>query len=270
MCFMGSGAQPFFMGGGRAFVMNGMGGGNAMHAAQEDNIFSLPDLRDRTMIFPGREEAGRVLAEMLEPYRGTDTTILAIPSGGIPVGVAIAEHLLLPLEAAVVSKITLPWNTEAGYGAVAFDGTLQMNRDLLRHLRLAEGETAEGISKTRAKVARRVQKFRGDRPWPDLSGRSAVLVDDGLASGLTMLVAVEAVRGLKARKIVVAVPTGSADRLDRVAREVDALYCANVRGGWRFAVAEAYRNWFDLDEEEAVRLYEEYLRRFEGKTGSGR
>jgi len=79
-------------------------------------IVEISDLRDQVRIFRNRDHAGRVVAEMLEEYRGTDTTILAVPSGGVPVGVAIAEELNLPLEAAVVSKITLPWNTEAGWG----------------------------------------------------------------------------------------------------------------------------------------------------------
>jgi putative phosphoribosyl transferase len=200
---------------------------------------------------------------MLEGFRGTDTTILAIPSGGVPVAVAVAEQLALPLEVAVVSKITLPWNTEAGYGAVAFDGTMRLNEELLPHLRLTKQQMAEGLEKTRQKVERRVMKFRGDQPWPDLSDRTAVLVDDGLASGFTMLVAVEAFRRLRAREIIIAVPTGSADRLRKVAREVDALYCANIREGWGFAVAEAYKRWFDLEEEEAVRLYKDYQTRFQ-------
>jgi predicted phosphoribosyltransferase len=230
-------------------------------------IIERPDLRDRIRIFRGRDQAGRVVAGLLEAYGSSEALVMAIPSGGVPVGVAIAEQLHLPLEAAVVSKITLPWNTEAGYGAVAFDGTVRLNEDLLPHLRLTEKQMAEGLEKTREKVARRVRQFRGDRPWPEFSGRTAILVDDGLASGFTMLTAVEAVRRLQAEKIVVAVPTGSADRIRKVAREVEALYCANIREGWGFAVAEAYQRWFDLEEEEAVRMFQEYQK--EGVSLSG-
>ncbi|MCU0578879.1 MAG: phosphoribosyltransferase [Desulfobacterota bacterium] len=218
----------------------------------------VPDLRDRLRIFRSREHAGRVVAGMLENFRGTHTLILGIPSGGIPVAVAVAEELNLPLEAAVVSKITLPWNNEAGYGAVAFDGTVRLNEELLPHLRLTEKQMAEGLEKTKEKVARRVHKFRGDRPWPQLKDRTAILVDDGLASGFTMLTAVAAVRRLEAEQVVIAVPTGSEDRVRKVAREVDALYCANIRAGWGFAVAEAYQRWFDLEEEDAVRMFQEF------------
>jgi putative phosphoribosyl transferase len=221
-------------------------------------IIEIPDLRDRLRIFRSRDHAGRVVAGMLENFRGTATLILGIPSGGIPVAVAVAGELNLPLEAAVVSKITLPWNTEAGYGAVAFDGTVRLNEELLPHLRLTEKQMAEGLEQTKAKVARRVRKFRGDRPWPDLRGRTVILVDDGLASGFTMLTAVGAVRRLEAKQVVIAVPTGSEDRVRKVAREVEALYCANIRAGWGFAVAEAYQRWFDLEEEEAVRMVQKY------------
>lgn len=229
---------------------------------QSGTIIERPDLRDRIRIFRGRDDAGRVIAGMLDQFRATDTLILGIPSGGIPVAVAVAEELHLPLEAAVVSKITLPWNTEAGYGAVAFDGTVRINEELLPHLGLTEKQMAEGLEKTKEKVARRVRRFRGDRPWPPLKGRTAILVDDGLASGFTMLTAVEAVRRLEAEKIVIAVPTGSADRIRKVAREVEALYCANIRAGWGFAVAEAYQRWFDLEEEEAVRMVKEFQQKF--------
>ena len=234
-----------------------------MRPVHPEKIVEIPDLRDQVRIFRNRDHAGRVVAGMLGKFKGTDSLVLAIPSGGVPVGVAVAEELNLPLEAAVVSKITLPWNTEAGYGAVAFDGTVRINEDLLPHLRLSEQQIAEGIEKTRQKVQRRLSKILGERPFPDLNRKAAILVDDGLASGFTLLVAVAAVRRLGSEEIIVAVPTGSADRVRQVAREVDALYCANIREGWGFAVAEAYQRWFDLEEEEAVRLYKDYQARFQ-------
>jgi predicted phosphoribosyltransferase len=231
-------------------------------AITPNNTFELPELRDQVRIFRNRDHAGRVVAGMLGQFKETDSLVLAIPSGGVPVGVAIAEELNLPLEAAVVSKITLPWNTEAGYGAVAFDGTVRINEDLLPHLRLSEQQIAEGVEKTRQKVQRRVRRFLGERPFPDLTRKAVILVDDGLASGFTLLVSIEAVRRLGSGEIIIAVPTNSADRVRKVAREVDALYCANIREGWGFAVAEAYRRWVDLEEEEALRLYDDYQARF--------
>jgi len=234
-----------------------------MRTLNPGRIFDIKHLRDKVRVYTGREHAGRVLAGMLDAYRETDTLVMAIPSGGVPVGVALAELLQLPLDVAVVSKITLPWNSEAGYGAVAFDGTVRINEELLPFLQLTEMQKSEGLEKTRQKVARRVLKFREHAPIPNIGGRNAILVDDGLASGFTLMVAVAAVRRLYPEKLVVAVPTGSAQRLQKVAREVDGLYCANVRGGWSFAVAEAYEQWFDLDEEDAVQMVRAYQRRFE-------
>jgi len=214
-----------------------------------------PELHDQVRVFRNRQHAGEVLAEMLSSYGKTEAIVLAIPVGGVPVAAAIAERLRIPLDVAVVSKITLPWNTEAGYGAVAFDGTMRLNEDLLPRLGLIDDQIQEGIGQTTQKVLRRVKRFRGDRPFPDLTKRQVILVDDGLASGFTMLVAVEALRNAGAQHLCVAVPTGHGSSLLRMASEVEALYCANIRGGFSFAVADAYEAWTDVTEEEAIALY---------------
>jgi len=159
------------------------------------SLHEQPGLRDRVRVFRDRTHAGEVVAGMLGELRGSDTTVLAIPAGGVPVGAAIASALALPLDVAVVSKITLPWNTEVGYGAVAFDGTVRLNEELVRGVGLAEEEIRRGVEATMAKVRRRVA--------------------------------------------------------EELAARVDALYCANVRGGFGFAVADAYRHWCDVDESEA-------------------
>jgi putative phosphoribosyl transferase len=227
---------------------------------KKDPVIELAELRDKIRVFQNRAQAGKVLAGMLKAFRRTETIIMAIPSGGLPVAEVIARELDLPLEVAVVSKITLPWNTEAGYGAVAFDGTIGLNQDLLPHLNLTEKQIEEGREQTLRKVSRRVKLFRGDRPFPDVSQKTVILVDDGLASGFTLLVAVEALRKAGARSLVVAVPTGSRKSILRVSGKVEALYCANVREGWHFAVADAYKNWFDIEEEEALKIYRAFLK----------
>jgi predicted phosphoribosyltransferase len=210
----------------------------------------LPELREKAGVFRDRRHAGEVLAGMLESAGDGGGIVFALPAGGVPVAVPVAETLGLALDVAVVSKVLLPWNTEAGYGAVAFDGTVRINTDLVRRLDLSRRTVAEGVDETRRKVERRMRLFRGDRPFPDLTGRSVIVVDDGLASGFTMLVALEAMRGKKAGRIVVAVPTGHPGAIDRICREADELYCANVRTGYPFAVAAAYRSWSDVTEAE--------------------
>jgi putative phosphoribosyl transferase len=219
------------------------------------NIIELPELRDRTRVFRDRQHAGEALAEMLSTYSKSDAIVLAIPAGGVPVAVPIAEMLHIPLDVAVVSKITLPWNTEAGYGAVAFDKTMRLNEDFLPRLGLTEEEIQQGIDQTTQKVLRRAKKFRGDWPFPDLSKHAAILVDDGLASGFTLLVAVHALRNAGAHSVCVAIPTAHESSLQRVAPEVEAVYCANIRSGLSFAVADAYAHWADVAEEEAIALY---------------
>ena len=217
-------------------------------------IFDLPEMRNRGRVFCDRAQAGALLADMLGAFRGTDTLILAIPAGGVPVATEIAKRLGIPLALAVVSKITLPWNTESGYGAVAFDGTVRLNQDLIAALGLPEATVQEGIARTKEKVTRRVQQLCGDRPLPELTGRTAILVDDGLASGFTMHTAVDALHRLAASKVIVAVPTGHANAVTRIAAAVDSLYCPNIRQGLSFAVADVYEQWTDVSETTVAEI----------------
>jgi len=220
-----------------------------------DNVVELAELRDRIAVFRDRRHAGEVLSEMLRRYEGAQAVLFAIPAGGVPVAAVVIERLRLRLEVAVVSKITLPWNTEAGYGAVAFDGTVLLNEDILTRISLTKKQIEEGRQATREKVERRLRKFRGDRPLPDLKAATAILVDDGLASGFTMLAAIGALRRLGGRDVIIAVPTASASAVARVAPAVETLYCANIRGGMSFAVASAYENWVDVEEKDAIDLF---------------
>lgn len=215
-------------------------------------VVELPELRDRTRVFRDRAQAGMVLAGLLDGFRSTNALILAIPAGGVPVAAPLAKLLNLPLDVAVVSKITLPWNSEAGYGAVAFDGTVSLNRSLLPRLGLSPREVDLGIARTRAKVRRRVEAFRGGRPLPCLVERPVVLVDDGLASGFTVRVAVAALEAAGAEDLAVAVPTAHREALEGLPTGIRRVYCANLRSGRSFAVASAYLHWHDVSEAEAL------------------
>ena len=221
-------------------------------------IVDLPELRERVGVFEDRQDAGAQLAGMLEAYRDSSAVVFAIPAGGVPVAAILAERLNLKLDVAVVSKITLPWNTEAGFGAVAFDGTVRLNEPMVVQLGLAEEEVEDRTKLTAKKVQRRVRELRGDRAMPELSGRKVLLVDDGVASGFTLKVAAEALGNQHADEIVVAVPTGHKQSLESLASEVEAVYCANVRSGWSFAVASAYRNWCDVDEAQALAILNQF------------
>jgi putative phosphoribosyl transferase len=229
-----------------------------MKIKPKSNIIDLTEMREQTHVFQDRTHAGQVLARMLSTDDEQAGIIMAIPAGGVPVGAVMAEELGFDLDVAVVSKITLPWNTEAGYGAVAFDGTVKLNEDLIRRVSLTLRDVKKGIEKTTAKVLRRVATLRGRHPFPDLVNRSVILVDDGLASGFTMRVAVSALRNAGADRIIVAVPTGHRHSVEIIAQEVEKLYCANIRGGYSYAVASAYRHWSDVAEEDLVKLMKQY------------
>jgi predicted phosphoribosyltransferase len=218
----------------------------------------LPELRNRVGVFRDRTHAGEVLSGMLQPLEATAARVLAVPAGGVPVAAAIAQRLQLPLDVAVVSKITLPWNTEVGYGAVAGDGTVQLNTELIQRLALNDAEVERAIAATRAKVAQRIERFRTTARYHGLERDVVILVDDGLASGYTLYAAVEALYKAGARRLIVAVPTGHAPTVERLASRVEALYCANVRDDHSFAVAEAYRQWSDVDEETAAAMLEKF------------
>jgi putative phosphoribosyl transferase len=225
-----------------------------MSGALPGNVYELPELRNRIRVFRDRAQAGESLAAMLAAYRDSAALVFAIPAGGVPVAIVLAERLHLALELAVVSKITLPWNTEAGYGAVAFDGTVRLNEWLLPRLGLSEQEIQKGISKTRAKVARRAQRLRGKQPLPILGGRPVILADDGVASGFTLRTARDALSKAGAERLIVAVPTGHWESVEKLATEVETLYCANIREGLSFAVADAYQHWRDVEEPEVTAL----------------
>lgn len=220
-------------------------------------IIDEPAYRERTFIFKDRFHAGDLLAENLRKYAGKGNVIvLAIPAGGVPVGYMVAKELRVPVEVAVVRKVQIPWNTEAGFGALTWDGEKVVNDYLVRRLGLTEKMIEESISKTKRIIRERLREFRADRPMPDLRGKSVILADDGLASGFTMLAAVKSVKKDKARRIVVAVPTASLGAIELLSTEVDGIVCLNVRSGPIFAVADAYRNWYDLADEEVTEILE--------------
>lgn len=213
-----------------------------------------PALRDRIHVFADRTTAGRHLAAFLEGYRGTDVRLFAIPAGGVPVAAEIARALALPLDLIIVRKIQLPWTTEAGFGTLDPSGQTIFNEALIRRLTLFPAEIDAQVKKTAAGLVQREKRLRGGKPYARLDGRTALVVDDGLASGYTMRAAVGFLKTQGAGKLIVAVPTASEHTVQDLLPLVDELYCPNVRGGVAFVVADAYENWYDLTEDEVLAL----------------
>ncbi|MCF6154210.1 MAG: phosphoribosyltransferase [Candidatus Brocadia sp.] len=215
-------------------------------------------LRDRLYIFKDRNEAGMLLAQKLLGYKGTDGIILGIPSGGVPVAAEVAKALVLPLDLIIVRKVQIPYNPEAGFGAVGPDGKVIVNQELLSSLDLTEEEVDRQIQTTIDKIKRRDKLFRRGLPFPSLKDKVVIIVDDGLASGYTMLSAIDFVKRHEPQKIVVAVPTASDRTIDFILPHVDELVCLNVRSGFIFAVADAYVNWYDLEDNEVISILKNF------------
>lgn len=209
---------------------------------------------NRIAIFSDRAAAGRLLAEKLEEFNDPSTIVLAIPSGGVPVGKEIAVHLDCDFDLLIVRKAQIPWNTEAGFGAVNLDGDVIINEPLVQTLKLTKEEIAEQLRTTKETLHKRTRLFREKDSFPDLTGRTVILVDDGLASGYTMLIAIRYVKKRDPARIIVAVPTGMSDTVASILQESDAVVCLNVRDTYPFAVASAYENWYDLTDAEVLQL----------------
>lgn len=168
-------------------------------------------------------------------------------------GLRVRAQLAAAFGLLVVRKLHIPWDREAGFGAVAPDGTVAFNEPLRRSLGLDEDEERAVVEEELEAIRRRQQTY-GARDLPPLEGKTAIVVDDGLASGYSMLVAARFVRRQDPRTIVVAVPTASASAVALVRSAADRIVCPDVRAGPVFAVADAYREWRDLEDAEVAAL----------------
>jgi predicted phosphoribosyltransferase len=222
-----------------------------------EKIHILPDLKDRIHVFRNREDAGERLAEMLQDYRHRNAMVLGIAAGGVPVSATLATRLDLPLLVIPVSKILFPWTTESGFGAVAFDGTEWINEDLVKDYHLDTETIQTAIKAAQEKIQRRLHRFFGTKPLPELKDKTVIIVDDGIAAGSTMRAAITAVEKAQVIKTILAVPTAHGSSLYSLVDQVEAIYCANLRGGYSFAVADAYEHWTDVTEEEVMEIIQQ-------------
>jgi predicted phosphoribosyltransferase len=217
------------------------------------DITDDPRLREQRFVFRDRHDAGRQLGALVKTIPAIrDPVVLAIPAGGVPVGMEIALALGAPLFLAIVRKIRIPGMTESGFGAVTWDGQVLINEPLRAALRLSDAEVDMAIAETQENVSRRVALFAGRRPVPAVAGKTIILTDDGLASGYTMLAAIQSISTKRPAFTMVAVPTASASSAGLVLRHADHVVCLNIRSGRTFAVADAYREWHDLDDREVL------------------
>lgn len=178
------------------------------------------------MRFKNRTAAGQLLAAPLHAYANRDdVTILALPRGGVPIGFEVAKALNAPLDILVARKLGVPGQEELAMGAIAAGDVQILNQPIVQSCRVDEVAIAQVIAQEQQELARREQLYRGDRPAPNLHDRVVILVDDGLATGATMRVAVQAVRQKQPGQIVIAVPVAAIETCAELSREVDQIIC---------------------------------------------
>jgi putative phosphoribosyl transferase len=216
----------------------------------------------RLPLFKDRRDAGRQLADAVAALELERAIVLALPRGGVPVGYEIARRLNLPLDLALVRKIGAPGYPELGLGAVV-DGSapqLVLNEAIVRALDPPRDYLAEEKRRQLAEIERRRKLYRGDRPAPDLAGRSVVIVDDGIATGGTVRVVLQAVAHAQAARTIVAVPVAPAEMVPELEREADALICLATPEPFR-AVGLAYEDFTQTSDTEVIALLRDLDRR---------
>lgn len=206
--------------------------------------------------FENRVEAGRLLADALRSYADRkDTIILALPRGGVPLGLELARVLKAPLDLMLVRKLGVPGHEELAMGAIA-SGARVLNDDVIRGTGVSD-EALEAVAREEeAELERRAKRYRGDRPWPDLKGRCVILVDDGIATGATMEVAARAVREQGPDSIVLAVPVAPPSSLARFTSLVDKIECLMTPESF-WAIGAWYRDFSQLTDEQVIAMMAE-------------
>lgn len=210
------------------------------------------------MMFADRREAGRRLGRHLLGFAFPDPLVLALPRGGVAVGVEVARLLRAPLDVVLVRKIGTPWHRELAAGAVV-DGEqpeLVLNLDVVRGYGIDEDYLEAEKNRQLQEIERRRRLYLGDRPRPGIRGRTAIIVDDGIATGATVRAALHAVRRAGPAQLVLAVPVASPEVLDRLAAEADRIVCLHPDSGL-MAVGQYYADFRQVEDEEVVAMLAE-------------
>jgi len=218
--------------------------------------------------FEDRIEAGRYLAaELRLRHRANNALVLALTRGGVPVGFSVAERLCLPLDVIVAHKLRAPWQPEVAFGALAGDEFI-LDKQMTTELALSAGELEEITTREKAEMRRQEQAFREGEPALDIEDRSVLLIDDGLATGNTMLAAIRYVRSLKPAKVIVGVPVGSHDACARIRKEVDELVCLAAPEQF-LAIGEWYRDFEPVHDAEVRVLLSRSRRQIRRLSAAG-
>lgn len=207
------------------------------------------------MRFDDRRDAGRQLAEKLSGYEGSDVVVLALPRGGVPVAEQVAERLGAPLDLLIVRKIGVPWQPELAMGAV-IDGTEPVtvrNEGVIRLAWVSAADFDKAAQHEIKEIERRRVQYIGDRPRAGIAGRTALIVDDGIATGATVRAAIRGLRRKKPAKIILAVPVAPSETVAELAHEVDEVICLHAPEIFQ-AISPFYRHFEQLDDNEVIAI----------------
>jgi putative phosphoribosyl transferase len=222
-----------------------------MVCMQEFKVFAT-----NSVLFKDRREAGKQLAQLLENYRKENTVVLGLPRGGVPVAFEVAQELEVPLDVIVSRKIGAPGNPEFGIGAISENDTQILDKSTAHLLGISENELEEVISKEKQELSRRIEKYRGGYPLPFLENKTVILVDDGLATGVTARAAIAAIKRTDSAEIVFAAPVCAYDTTQTLATQVANLVCFYAPYDFR-AAGMYYQEFEQTSDEEVV----QYLRK---------
>lgn len=206
-------------------------------------------------MFEDRSDAGERLAELLDGHDVEADLVLAIPRGGLPVGRVVADALGVPLDVVAARKIGAPGNPELGIGAVASDGTVWLNEEYVAALDVGGDYLSAAIERERAAAREKVERYRRGRPPLDLHDLTVVVVDDGVATGATTIACIRQVRAAGAASVILAVPVGPPDTVERLRAEADEVLCVETPPYFG-AVGEFYRSFVQVSDEEAIAYLE--------------
>ena len=208
------------------------------------------------MPFRDRAEAGRRLAQQLAHLRGDDVVVLGLPRGGVPVAAEVARQLGAPLDVILVRKLGAPFQPELAMGAIGEGGIHIVNDDILRTVPPADADLEAVEARERVELERRARRFRGDRLPTPVSGRTVVVVDDGIATGSTARAACEVARGMGAARVVLAVPVAPASSVAELRGVADEVVCLETPGRF-YAVGQWYDDFSQTTDDEVVALLDD-------------
>lgn len=206
------------------------------------------------MLFYDRKDAGERLAKQLQGYaKRSDAIVLALPRGGVPVAFEVAKALQLPLDVFLVRKLGTPGQEELAMGAIASDNIEVLNEDIIQQLRIPREMIDRVKAEQEAVLEERNRRYRGDRPAPKIKDQTVILIDDGIATGATIRVAIKAIKKLGCRHLIVAVPVAPESTIQQLRNEVDEIYCLETPEPF-FAIGNWYENFSQTSDEEVQSL----------------